>query len=132
MIWMMRRKKLQQQLKNRRRNMKRFLILALVLSACNAPYQVREAAVIDRAAFDLSCSKENIKVTKLQEDGQDIIYGAEGCENKSTYQTRTRPFTNEALVYKEGAAPNPVVVNQTISNPVQPYKSVITPGIRRY
>jgi len=80
--------------------MKKLLfILPLFLASCVTPEQ-QVAAVKSRAAYDLNCPAEKLQITWLQSG----TYGAEGCKGKQVYQVQG------TMVYKEGAAPNPVYV----------------------
>lgn len=79
------------------------IIGLLVLAAC-VSVQDQITAVKNRAAYDFSCDAAKIKVTYLQSD----TYGAEGCKMKQVYTTEG------SMVYKEGAAPNPVYVEPPI------------------
>ena len=77
-------------------------IVALVfLAGCATTTTVDQvAAVRNRAAYDFNCDPNKIQVTWLQAG----TYGADGCRNKQVYTVRG------TMVYKEGAAPNPVYV----------------------
>ena len=84
------------------KKMKKLLLsLPLLLIACVTPDQ-QIAAVKNRASYDLSCDSQKLKVTWLQAG----TYGAEGCKGKQVYQVQG------TMVYKEGAAPNPVYVEE--------------------
>jgi len=71
--------------------------LCAILPACvSIPDQVQ--VVRNRASYDFDCAPERIEVVWLQSG----MYGAQGCRNKQIYEVQG------TLVYKEGAAPNPV------------------------
>ncbi len=115
------------------------VMLAFGLAGCSGMNE-QEAikAVAKRAAYDLQCKEENIKVTKLQEIKDPIrgvisgTFGAAGCEKQMTFTANNDPNSDEPKIYKEGAAPNPVVINQP--NIVKPYvaPSVYSPPYRGY
>jgi hypothetical protein len=56
--------------------------LSFVLAGCSLNSETtRVKMVTDRAAFDLSCENNNVKVVKIS----DTSYGAAGCGSKVTY-----------------------------------------------
>jgi hypothetical protein len=103
----------------------------LVLTACAPSAQEREALVLSRASYDLNCPKEQIKLTKLQDDSgvsgnlmasalfgapyqkhtNAIKFGAEGCGKKEVYDSVSDG------VYKEGTAPA-ININPTRTIPI--------------
>jgi len=120
------------------------LILLIFLSAC-ATYTTKqdmEKATLKRAAYDLSCTESNIKLTELQlkhypgtwrwssdsDHIHEVLYGAEGCNKKMTFQTRDSEGKVE--VYREGAAPDPIIINSPPPQPVKhiPYQSSVPMG----
>ena len=110
------------------------IFLLLFASACAGPKiateKQMEEATLKRAAYDLSCPEKDIKITNLQSSAntdllfvgsytEEILFGTEGCDKKSTYQARNDLKNKKVMVYKEGAAPEPVIINQ--ATPVQSY-----------
>jgi hypothetical protein len=56
--------------------------LSLLVAGCSFMSEsTRVNMVTDRAAFDLSCEKNNVRVQKITENS----YGAAGCGSKVTY-----------------------------------------------
>jgi hypothetical protein len=108
-----------------------FLGLMFALAGCanfSSKEQLSKLA-LKRAAYDLSCKEDEIKITELQDKrygglyddfSEEVMYGAEGCGQKQTYQV-TNPEYSQPMVYKEGAAPNPVVIQGGGS--IKPYKA---------
>ena len=99
--------------------------VVLALSGCAKDLSPQEinAAVSARAAYDLDCKEAEIKITSLQESRYDLedvfntgTYGAAGCGKKMTFTVVNQGARGKIMVYKEGAAPNPVVG----VNPVTP------------
>ena len=113
--------------------MKKILILGLVFVLIGCVKELTEnqinGAVKTRAEYDLDCKEDKIVITKLQENRAgsignaflDATYGAAGCDKKTTYTVKQGRNEN-VLVYKEGAAPNDIVVQGGV-NPIQPYKA---------
>lgn len=77
-------------------------ILSLAsLAACTSVAD-QQGAVRERASYEFRCPPEHISVTWLQAG----TYGAEGCRQRQIYEVQG------TMVYKEGAAPNPVYVQR--------------------
>lgn len=56
--------------------------LSFVLAGCSLNSETtRVNTVTDRAAFDLSCERNNVRVVKISDNS----YGAAGCGSKVTY-----------------------------------------------
>ena len=81
----------------------KLIFFLLFLTAC-VSVEEQTAAVRSRASYDFSCDPNKIQVTFLQSN----TFGADGCKNKQVYTTQG------TLVYKEGAAPNPVYVEDPV------------------
>lgn len=79
------------------------ILSVTLLTACVSTAD-QIAAVKNRASYDLDCNPAKIQVTWLQSG----TYGAEGCKGKQVYETRG------TMVYKEGAAPDPVYIQSPV------------------
>ena len=83
----------------------------------------RETAVKKRAAYDMKCDEKDINITNLQTERvlgitNKVKLGADGCGQRRVYDNI------DDKVYAEGAAPNPVTINNPVSSaaPVSTYK----------
>jgi len=85
--------------------MKYFFLLAIFipLTACVSSVD-QVSAVRNRAAYDLNCNPQKLEIVWLQPS----TYGAEGCKGKQVYTVQG------TMVYKEGAAPNPVYIESPV------------------
>jgi hypothetical protein len=57
-----------------------FAVAAVLLGGCAGV--VNESMLRDRASFDLSCAKDQLKISDL---GESKAAGVEGCGKKATY-----------------------------------------------
>ena len=70
-----------------------FATLAVALFGCAGKKdEMARAKILDQAAFDLQCTKEQLTVQKLSDDHQfmgvkNTTWGVQGCENRGTYKS---------------------------------------------
>lgn len=82
--------------------MNKFLILHLLILSSSCVTTQAEEPVRKKAAFDLSCPKDKLHLTTLDEDNVSgaISYGVSGCGQKVSYHCQ-RKIIGSAVCIKE-------------------------------